>query len=189
VAGVVAQSSVDGVFGIGGSDGVGVAGEGGRYGIVGTSKNTGVFGQGNKFGVETNGNTAGVHAVGNFGAGVDADGETVGVQAHSYRGPGVKAASDYGAEFGGKLAPIRLDPAMTSGAPSTGTHHKGELYVDSNGQLFLCIADSTNGNAGTWLMRPERHPHVTHTPVESLALQVPRAEMRNSSDAGQHTSV
>jgi hypothetical protein len=36
------------------------------------------------------------------------------------------------------------------GAPQSGTHVRGELYVDSTGQLWLCTADSTGGNVGTW---------------------------------------
>jgi hypothetical protein len=39
---------------------------------------------------------------------------------------------------------------VTTGAPKSGTHKRGELLVDSQGQLFLCTADSTGGNAGTW---------------------------------------
>jgi hypothetical protein len=38
-------------------------------------------------------------------------------------------------------------PATTSGAPSSGLHHRGQLYVDTNGLLFYCAAD---GTPGTW---------------------------------------
>ena len=34
---------------------------------------------------------------------------------------------------------------------TTGTHRKGELYVDNTGQLFYCVADSTGGNGGSWV--------------------------------------
>jgi hypothetical protein len=55
-----------------------------------------------------------------------------------------------GGEFSGASAPIRLDPATTAGAPTSGTHKRGELYVDSQGSLFLCVADSAGTSAGTW---------------------------------------
>jgi hypothetical protein len=37
---------------------------------------------------------------------------------------------------------------MTSGHPTTGTHSKGELFVDGDGTLFLC---TTSGTPGTWV--------------------------------------
>ena len=92
---------------------------------------------------------AGVRAIGDEG--VVARGTTIGLDVTA-TGPAINAASSngVGGDFSGAVAPIRLDPAATPGAPQSGTHHKGELYVDSNGQLFLCIADSINGTAGTW---------------------------------------
>jgi len=83
----------------------------------------------------------GVYAFGDK-TGVTAEGKT-GVQAKGYAG--------VGGEFSGSTAAIRLQPATTAGAPGSGQHKRGELYVDSQGSLFLCIADSTTSSpAGTW---------------------------------------
>jgi hypothetical protein len=42
---------------------------------------------------------------------------------------------------------LRLVPKTTVGKPTTGTHTKGEIYMDSAGTLFVCTA---NGTPGTW---------------------------------------
>jgi hypothetical protein len=80
--------------------------------------------------------------------GVNSFGDQYGVYSEGKTGIMAKSNSGLGSEFSGAGAPIRLDPATTPGAPSTGTHKRGELYVDSAGNLFLCVADSA-GNAGT----------------------------------------
>jgi len=90
--------------------------------------------------------TSGILAIGDEG--VVARGTTIGVDASAN---GTAAAgvsnSEVGGYFAGKEAPIRLAAATTSGAPTSGLHHKGEFYVDSNGLLFYCTAD---GTPGTW---------------------------------------
>jgi hypothetical protein len=53
-----------------------------------------------------------------------------------------------GGYFQGSNAPILLAPAASTGAPTTGTHAKGELYVDSAGGLYICQG---NGTPGTWV--------------------------------------
>jgi hypothetical protein len=82
----------------------------------------------------------GVYAFGDQ-AGVVAEGKT-GVISHGYAG--------VGGDFSGTSAPIRLQAATTPGAPqvSSGAHQKGELYVDSNGVLFIC---KTAGTPGLWV--------------------------------------
>jgi hypothetical protein len=162
-------------IGVRGASGTGVRAEGigaAGVGIEATGAKTAVKATSTSgSGVEaTSANGAGVFATGNgeFGIGVLAAGNDVGVQgngvnvgvsARSFGGTGLSASSSkgLGAEFQGGQgqAPVRLVPATTSGAPTTGTHHRGELYVDSQGQLFLCTADSAAGNAGTW-----RHVHL-----------------------------
>jgi hypothetical protein len=61
---------------------------------------------------------------------------------------GVFAASSagYGLFASGGLAPIRIQPANTPGAPASGTHAVGELYVDSNGVFWGCSAGGTPGD-------------------------------------------
>lgn len=52
-----------------------------------------------------------------------------------------------GGFFQGNAAPILLQPASSAtGAPISGNHKKGELYVDFNGSLFICQGDGTPGS-------------------------------------------
>ena len=64
-------------------------------------------------------------------------------------GPGVEgqSASGYGLAGSGGAAPLFLTPAASPGAPSTGTHALGELYVDSGGVVYSC---RTAGTPGAW---------------------------------------
>lgn len=64
-------------------------------------------------------------------------------------GAGLNAVSTagYGAALTGGRAPLRLVPASTAGAPASGSHLLGELYVDKNGVLYLC---TVAGAPGTW---------------------------------------
>jgi hypothetical protein len=66
----------------------------------------------------------------------------MGVQAVATTG-----ANGVGGSFAGSLAPLRLVPAATTGAPTTGTHAAGELVVDANGGLYFC---RVAGSPGTW---------------------------------------
>jgi hypothetical protein len=153
------------IYSVGKNTGADLEGQNG-YGVSGRGTTQGVIGQG-PTGVEGDSTTSGGSGVtghgntpaGTFGTGVIAQGDegvvargtTIGVDA-SANGTAVAGISnnEYGGFFGGKQAPIRLVPASTAGAPTTGTHRKGELYIDNQGSLFLCTADSLNGNAGTW---------------------------------------
>jgi predicted PolB exonuclease-like 3'-5' exonuclease len=40
-----------------------------------------------------------------------------------------------------------LVPGTTVGRPTTGQHNKGEIFLDQEGTLFVCVAD---GTPGTW---------------------------------------
>jgi hypothetical protein len=81
-----------------------------------------------------------------FGRCDGADG--AGVSGHNDNGDAVSGFSPggYGGHFIGGRAPLRLDPATTTGAPSAGAHQKGEMYVDSAGDLFFCKSDGSPGN-------------------------------------------
>jgi hypothetical protein len=109
-------------------------------------------------GVDASGRTGGIKAYSSDGIGVRASGKIRGVTAYADAAgsqgvfafgdrQGILAEGKIGGEFSGSVAPIRLKPASTVGAPSSDVHSKGELYVDANGQLFLCVAD---GAPGTW---------------------------------------
>jgi hypothetical protein len=55
----------------------------------------------------------------------------------------------YGGVFTGGLAPLLLTPSASlgSGPPSSGTHQKGELYVDALGGLWFCTIGGGPGVA------------------------------------------
>jgi hypothetical protein len=145
-----------GAFGVSGTtaspDGAGVngfsnAGNGVRGssstndGVVGESAidgKSGVFG----FNPHTSGRAFGV-------SGTTASPNGAGVNGFSNNGTGIEgtSANGIGGNFSGGLAPLRLQPASNMGPPVGGNHRTGELFVDSGGALFFCIAD---GNPGTW---------------------------------------
>jgi hypothetical protein len=59
-------------------------------------------------------------------------------------------ASGCGGEFrSANGSQIYLKPSFSpsAGAPTSGNHNMGELYVDSTGVLYFCVG---NGNPGTW---------------------------------------
>jgi hypothetical protein len=59
------------------------------------------------------------------------------------------STSGIGGEFGGGKAQLRLVPKGAAGKPTTGTHRKCEIFMDSAGTLFVCTAgDGTT--VGTW---------------------------------------
>ena len=106
----------------------------------------------------------GVRGVGKgaTGAGVDGrnnDDDGLGVYGEALRGNGTGvvgfggksgvygSGGDYGGELYGGLAQLRLRPKGSAGKPTTGSHLKGELSLDSNARLFVCTAD---GTPGTW---------------------------------------
>jgi hypothetical protein len=74
-----------------------------------------------------------------------------GVVGTSTSGHGVIGSSTkgYGAEFSGGRAPLRLYPKTTPGRPTTGSHQKGEIYMDVDGLLYVCVV---GGTPGRWMM-------------------------------------
>jgi len=162
--GVVAAGTEIGVHGIGlGIEGsnassAGVVGEGGYYGVRGFSQNVvGVFGHSDagtgvkgigETGVQGTGGSVGAGVFGSTrenGTGVLGDSERgIGVDGHSANGSGIRGRSDtaYGGVFSSAFAQIHLEPALTSGPPTTGPHGKGEFFVDKNGSLFYCVGGS-----------------------------------------------
>ncbi len=60
----------------------------------------------------------------------------VGVLGESARGTGVVGTGGtYGADLSGGKSPLRLQPSTTVGAPTGGSHARGELFVDSPPRL------------------------------------------------------
>jgi hypothetical protein len=130
-----------------------VSANGGQFGVFGASTSgTGVrafSGSGTGLDASSSSGTAvkaastgsagtGVFSSGSHGVVAVGTGSTgIGIQAQS--------ASNYGGTFSGGAAPILLIPATTVGAPTTGRHQVGELFVDKNGHLFYCTTSGAPG--------------------------------------------
>ena len=132
IAGDAAAGDTAGVIGrhFGSFEGHGVRGEG----------PIGVFGEG----------APGVEGICTRSGGSSGEpaGELAGVRGNATgNGPGVFGAGRYGGQFKGTSAQLSLIPGMTPGKPTTDFHSKGEVYMDSAADLFVCVAD---GNPGTW---------------------------------------
>jgi len=113
--------------------GVGVEGKGGR-GVVGIGDNTGVVG------IIESGSGSGVlgDSVGGRGVLGRSFGGTTGAVEGEHSGGG------YGGQFKGGRAQLRLGPSARSGRPA-GAHSKGEIYMDSNAAIFVCVRGGTPG--------------------------------------------
>ncbi len=74
------------------------------------------------------------------------DNSGYGVYGASPDGTGVTGISNngIGGEFSGGTAQLRLVPGATAGPPTGSSHLTGELYLDSNGDLYLCTAGGVN---------------------------------------------
>jgi hypothetical protein len=79
---------------------------------------------------------------------VQADNESTGAGAIGVKATATTSTAGLGASLAGSLAPLLLVPADTNGAPKTGAHTAGELYVDAKGDLYYCRAA---GTPGTWV--------------------------------------
>jgi hypothetical protein len=141
-----------GIIGIS-QGGIGTFGQGDVYGIRGESATTGVSG------VASNIDAIGVQGQASFGIGVHGVGSQgglfygqsgLGVQAQSDTAAGVFGISSatYGGAFSGRLAALWLGHASVPGAPTTGAHQVGEVYLDNGATTWLCI---TSGTPGTWV--------------------------------------
>jgi hypothetical protein len=157
------RSGFSGVYGQHTDSGFGVVGDGGgagRAGVLGRNPDgTGVRGEGSnqaevagvrglgKTGVWGSTGVSGYSGVygehtGSSGFGVVGDGKGSGRAGVLGRNPG-----GYGGQFDGGLAQLKLNPKGTAGKPTSGAHTKGEIYLDSAANLFVCTA---SGTPGTW---------------------------------------
>ncbi len=174
--GVLGEGSEIGVLGDGMGGGTGVLGKSvDGTGVLGEStRGTGVHGKG-KNGVFGESSTPGNNGVWgqhtNQGAGVSGVGRVgvigfshedgwiaswgrhttngYGVAGDSAQGVGVsgESTSGYGGQFNGGKAQLRIVPGGTRGKPTTGSHSKGEIYMDKAGTLFVC---TEGGDSATW---------------------------------------
>lgn len=88
-------------------------------------------------GISTDGHGVSGSSVSSIG--VAGGGGTIGVSGGSLNG--------IGGYFAGGKAQLRLEPKGSRGKPASGSHSKGEIYMDSRGSLFVCTA---GGTPGTW---------------------------------------
>lgn len=77
---------------------------------------------------------------------------------------GVMGTGDIGGFFSGALAALSLQPQLLAGAPTSGDYSMGDLLVDANGVLFLCVAD---GNPGNWTRISDRGTHLLDAPTRA----------------------
>lgn len=128
-----------------GTSGYGVVGDGkgeSGAGVLGRNPDgTGVLGQTSQAGY---GGITGEHT-GTSGYGVIGLGK-----GSANSGVLGRNSSGYGGQFEGGKAQLRLKPGGSAGKPTTGTHTKGEIYMDSAGTLFVCTASTTSTTAAKW---------------------------------------
>jgi hypothetical protein len=102
-------------------------------------------------GHNTSGTGDGIFGFGRVGVrGVTSDANGSAVQGDGVGvATGVRGSSEsgYGAVLSGGRAQLRLIPRGIVGAPKSGYHQRGELFLDRNCALFICIA---TGTPGTW---------------------------------------
>ena len=148
VAGFTTSDAASGVYGENYS-GNGVYGTGvtGVYGTTSADGGSGVSAHDNSltggYGLLVD-STAGTAVAATSGPGIAVFAAT--------SGPGSAIVADshagYGVAAQGGLAPLRLVPALTPGAPTGGAHQIGELVTDSTGALFCYV---NMGAGGTWV--------------------------------------
>lgn len=96
------------------------------------------------------GSAIGVSSSSGSGNGVQgSSGTGIGVYGSSSSGNGVrgKSTTGYGVSAVGGKAQLYVAPAGSAGPPTSGTHNKGEVYVDSTGVHWHC---TLSGTPGTW---------------------------------------
>ena len=134
--------------------GTGIVGDGkgnDNAGVLGRNQTgTGMWGQSSETGYSAvfgqHKGTAGYGVVG------DGTGNGVGVLGRNPSGAGVEGRnSRYGGRFDGSRAQLVLVPRGTSGRPTTGSHVKGEVSMDSAATLFVC---TKGGTPGMWRKIP-----------------------------------
>jgi hypothetical protein len=163
--GVIGEAEGNG-WGVAGisTNGLGVYGESNSgTGVEGESNSgTAVYGKSDSGdGVQgiSNGSGNGVFARSSSGVGVQGvSPSSVGVQGVSVSSMGLygisstgsavvgSSVSGVGGLFAGGTAPVQLFPSEVPGAPTSGAHQLGQIWLDSSGILWVCITQGTPGN-------------------------------------------
>lgn len=91
-----------------------------------------------------------VVAAADANAAIEGNSSSIGVLGNATTG--IMGVGNVGGVFSGDANAIQLNPQSASGAPTAGDHLKGDVLVDADGVLWLCIADSTADTPpGTWI--------------------------------------
>lgn len=109
-------------------------------------------------------------------AGLYAQGKSSGTGVAGISGTGIGVAgastSGIGGSFSGGQAPLALALAAGVGPPSSGTHVAGELYVDSNGTIWVCQSSGTFGSSPVPVFYPLSGIVLLAAPVRVVGAQV-----------------
>lgn len=85
------------------------------------------------------------------------------------QGPiGVYGDGSVGGVFSGSDASVSLSPRSASGAP-TGSNLKGDIALDADGVLWLCIAGTTSSNAAIWIKASHGGTRMLSTPFRAFS--------------------
>jgi hypothetical protein len=153
-SGVVATSHADGYAGVYGSGATGTA-----NGVVAESENgdglVALASSSNKAAVRATSEGSASAVIGKSVSGYGVDGSSdlnhgvVGRAAVEGKAAiwGRATGNAVGGLFEGGAAAVRLVPRSVGGPPTSGSHQRGELVVDSNGVLYFC---KTDGTPGVW---------------------------------------
>jgi hypothetical protein len=91
------------------------------------------------------------------------------------------SSSGLGASFTGGLAPLKLAPGGSLGAPGSGSHTKGEIYLDSAAAVWVCI---DNGTPGSWVRLGAVAPGALGGIISYLSTPVRLLDARNGASSG-----
>jgi hypothetical protein len=140
--------------------GPGIVARGATFGLDATSTAAGSAAvnatSANGIGVQATGNTFGIKAASSAGVGLAASGASFGLTGDSTSGIGLQGSSASGVGIVARStanSPLKLEPKTSPGAPTSGLHKQGEIWLDSLGDLYLC---KTDGTPGTWLKVNDR---------------------------------
>ncbi len=86
-----------------------------------------------------------------------------------------------GGSFTGGQAPLALGLAGAPGAPSTGTHVNGEVYLDNGANVWLCV---TSGSPGGWARVGLVSPGRSGGAISYLVAPVRLLDARSGASSG-----
>jgi hypothetical protein len=147
---------------------------------------TGVYGSSSSHSGVSGSSTSGVGVVGSSisNAGVNGFSNTGrGMVGQSNSNHGVEGQSGFGlgGYFHGGLAPLRLGLGGAPGAPGSGDHSTGDIYLDSLATVWVCIGPGTPGTWVRLLSVPNGTPGGT---IQYLSTPVRLLDARTGASSG-----